>query len=284
MLFYLITMQNDYPQHTLTLANATLAYQDAGQSPTCLLLVHGSLCDFRFWRWQLPELCASLRVIAPSLPDYLSAASLSPGSRVPFSIEQHTTDLFALMDHLGVNHFAVLGHSRGGRIAAEMACRRPERVTHLLLADPGLGSVLPEDSMPALPYRDRALAAHERGETDAALEIFIDGVSGAGTWKRMVSWFKSMTRDQADTLPLIIREPLYELNPSSINEYGLPVTLIGGSNSPAPFPAIMDALEQQFWHVSRHTLTPASHGLNLALPHAFNQVILQALGKKPSLP
>src|SRR5690606_35382639 len=258
--------------------------QDAGQSPTCLLLVHGSLCDFRFWRWQLPELCASLRVIAPSLPDYLSATSLSPGSRVPFSIEQHTTDLFALMDHLGVNHFAVLEHSRGGRIAAEMACRRPERVTQLLLADPGLGSVLPEDSMPALPYRDRALAAHERGETDAALEIFIDGVSGAGTWKRMVSWFKAMTREQADTLPLIIREPLYELNPSRINEYGIPVTLMGGSDSPAPFPAILDALQQQFSHVTRHTLTPASHGLNLALPHAFNQIILQELVPKAPAP
>ncbi|HBP31801.1 MAG: alpha/beta fold hydrolase [Advenella sp.] len=272
-----MTMQNEYPQHTLTLANTAIAYQDVGHASTCLLLVHGSLCDFRFWRWQLPDLSVALRVIAPSLPGYPPASPMLSDAGAHFSIDQHTTDLFALMDHLGINHFAVLGHSRGARVAVEMACRRPDRVTHLLLADPGLGSVLPEDSMPALPYRDLALAAHERGDTDAALEIFIDGVSGAGTWKRMVSWFKAMTREQATTLPLIIREPLYELNPSQINEYGIPVTLIGGSDSPAPFPAILDALQQQFRHVTRHTLTPASHGLNLALPHAFNQIILQEL-------
>ncbi|HLU01734.1 MAG TPA: alpha/beta hydrolase [Advenella sp.] len=279
-----MTMQNDYPQHTLTLANTAVTYQDAGQSATCLLLVHGSLCDFRFWRWQLPDLSADLRVIAPGLPGYTPTSPTQSNADALFSIDQHTTDLFALMDHLGINHFAVLGHSRGGRVAAEMACRRPDRVTHLLLADPGLGSVLPEDSMPALPYRDRALAAYEQGDTDAALEIFIDGVSGAGTWKRMVSWFKAMTREQADTLPLIIREPLYELNPSRINEYGIPVTLMGGSDSPAPFPAILDALQQQFSHVTRHTLTPASHGLNLALPHAFNQIILQELVPKAPAP
>ncbi|AHG65065.1 alpha/beta hydrolase fold domain-containing protein [Advenella mimigardefordensis DPN7] len=272
-----MTMQNDYPQHTLALATAPMTYQDVGESPTCLLLVHGSLCDSRFWRWQLPDLSAAVRVVAPSLPAYIPAPSAPSGADAQFSISQHTTDMFALMDHLGINHFAVLGHSRGGRIAAEMACRRPDRVTHLLLADPGLGSVLPEDSMPALPYRDLALAAYEQGNTDAALEIFIDGVSGAGTWKRMVSWFKAMTRDQAGTLPLIIREPLYELNPSRINEYGIPVTLIGGSDSPPPFPAIIEALQHQFDHFKSHTLTPASHGLNLALPHAFNQIVIQEL-------
>lgn len=270
-------MHNDYPQHTLNLDNSTVAYQDAGQAPACLLLVHGSLCDFRFWRWQLPDLATSLRVIAPGLPTYAPVSPRAGAEASHFSIARHTADLFSLMEHLGIDHFAVLGHSRGGRIAAEMATQRPDRVTHLLLADPGLGSVLSEDSMPALPYRDQALAAYERGETDAALEIFIDGVSGTGTWKRMVSWFKVMTRDQAATLPLIIREPLYELNPARINEYGIPVTLIGGSNSPPPFPLILDALEQQFSHVSRHTLSPASHGLNLALPHAFNQIILQTL-------
>ena len=274
-----MTMHNDYPQHTLNLDRTALTFQDAGQSPACLLLVHGSLCDFRFWRWQLPDLSASLRVIAPGLPAYDAAAPQSSDNAAHFSIVQHATDMFTLMDHLGIDHFAVLGHSRGGRIATEMATRRPDRVTHVLLADPGLGSVLPEDSMPALPYRDQALAAYDSGDTDGALEIFIDGVSGAGTWKRMVSWFKTMTREQAATLPLIIREPLYELNPARMNEYGIPVTLIGGSDSPAPFPAILDALEQQFKHATRHTLTPASHGLNLALPHAFNQIILRALGR-----
>ncbi len=277
-------MQNEFPLHTLNLGKTTLAYQDVGQAPVCLLLVHGSLCDFRFWRWQLPDLSGSLRVIAPALPSYQPASSLIPADSRQFSVAQHTADLFGLMDQLRIEHFAVLGHSRGGRIAAEMATQRPDRVTHLLLADPGLGSVLPEDSMPALPYRDIALAAYERGDIDSALEIFIDGVSGKGTWNRMVSWFKTMTREQADTLPLIIREPLYELNPSRINQYGVPVTLIGGSNSPVPFPQILDALETQFTQVKRHTLTPASHGLNLALPHAFNDVVLQALGMASGKP
>ena len=276
-------MKTDFPIQTLNLQHTSLAYQDEGTSPACLLLVHGSLCDYRFWRWQLPALSAELRVIAPALPGYASLPSAASGTAALFSIAQHTRDLFSLMDYLGIDHFAVLGHSRGGRIAAEMAMQRPDRVTHVLLADPGLNSVLPEDTMPALPYRDIALAAYEQGQTEAALEVFIDGVSGAGTWKRMVSWFKTMTRDQAATLPSLIREPLYEFNPSQINQYGIPVTLIGGSDSPPPFPAILDILEQQFTQVSRHTLAPASHGLNLALPHAFNDLILQQLTRPASV-
>lgn len=272
-------MKTDFPLQTLNLQHASLTYQDEGKSPACLLLIHGSLCDYRFWRWQVPALSAALRVIAPALPGYQFPAPAAAEASTQFSIAQHTRDLFSLMDYLGIDHFAVLGHSRGGRVAAEMAMQRPDRVTHVLLADPGLNSVLSEDNMPALPYRDVALAAYEQGQTEAALEIFIDGVSGEGTWKRMVSWFKAMTRDQAATLPSLIREPLYEFNPSQINQYGIPVTLIGGSDSPAPFPAILDILEQQFTQVSRHTLTPASHGLNLALPHAFNDLILQQLAR-----
>ena len=44
----------------------------------------------------------------------------------------HTLEL---IDALGLDRFALVGHSVGGWIAAELAVRHPERVTKLVLID-----------------------------------------------------------------------------------------------------------------------------------------------------
>lgn len=46
-----------------------LVYQDLGEG-TPVLLVHGSLCDYRYWQWQLRSLGERHRLIVPSLRHY----------------------------------------------------------------------------------------------------------------------------------------------------------------------------------------------------------------------
>ncbi len=46
-----------------------LVYQDLGEG-TPVLLVHGSLCDYRYWQWQLRSLGEHHRLIVPSLRHY----------------------------------------------------------------------------------------------------------------------------------------------------------------------------------------------------------------------
>jgi lipase len=56
----------------------------------------------------------------------------------PWSATQHVDDLVETADALGVETATWVGHSFGGRLAAAVAARAPERVDRLVLIDPGL--------------------------------------------------------------------------------------------------------------------------------------------------
>lgn len=56
----------------------------------------------------------------------------------PWDFETHVADLLAGMRALGVERCAWVGHSFGGRVALEVAARRPEHVERLALLDPAL--------------------------------------------------------------------------------------------------------------------------------------------------
>jgi lipase len=60
------------------------------------------------------------------------------GREPPWSIATHVDDLLETLDGLGVARAAWVGHSFGGRLAAELASRAPERATRLALLDPGI--------------------------------------------------------------------------------------------------------------------------------------------------
>lgn len=49
------------------------------------------------------------------------------------SLEARVADLQAVIDHAGLERFALLGMSQGGSVAVAYSARHPERVTHLIL-------------------------------------------------------------------------------------------------------------------------------------------------------
>jgi pimeloyl-ACP methyl ester carboxylesterase len=57
----------------------------------------------------------------------------------------------------------------------------------------------------------------------------------------------------------------------------MPVLLIGGALSPAPYPATLDRLQALLPQAQRVKIAGSSHGMNLGNPRAFNQAILDFL-------
>lgn len=253
----------------ILLGQTPYAYVDEGEGDV-LLLIHGSLCDYRYWKWQVPELAQHFRVIAPSLRHY---APIPLESTKGFSSRQHAQDMADLLDWLNIDRAHVLGHSRGAAVALDMALHHPNKVHSLLLADPGVRN--PDQLHDSVEFKKEALRLIQAGQMDEGLTLFIDSVSGAGTFKRMVRWFKDMVRDNAHTLFLQRFEPPFLIDQSLARLDYLPITLIGGSDSPAPFPDINRALAQLWQQAHSFTLSPASHGMNLALPHEFNRIIVE---------
>src|SRR4051794_1108395 len=91
-----------------------MGYTEHGEG-TPLLLIHGSLCDLRFWSQQMEPLGQQRRVIAPSLRHYWPAQWNGGGN--DFTIHQHVEDVAAFIAALGAGPVDLLGHSRGGHVA-----------------------------------------------------------------------------------------------------------------------------------------------------------------------
>jgi magnesium chelatase accessory protein len=111
-----------------------------GEGPP-LLLLHGFGANAFAFRRIVPILSDEFSLIAPDLPGF------GGSERDPHA--DHSYDALArlqldLLDRLGIERVAVLGHSIGAAIALRMAARAPNRLTALVLAGgPGRPATVP---------------------------------------------------------------------------------------------------------------------------------------------
>lgn len=109
---------------------ARLYYYAAGTrgSGDPVVLIHGFPTCGHLWTDVVPELPAGHRVI---VLDLLGFGRSDPPGQHPVSVRAHADRVVGLLDLLGVNHAAVVGHDVGGAIALTMAARHPLRVSRL---------------------------------------------------------------------------------------------------------------------------------------------------------
>lgn len=116
---------------TISLRGITLGFDDVGDGPNVLLLVHGHPFNRSMWRPQLRGLHPpAWRIIAPDLRGY-GESTVVPGVT---TFDTFVEDLAALLDDLAIDRVVVGGLSMGGQIAMHFCLRYPARVRGLLLA------------------------------------------------------------------------------------------------------------------------------------------------------
>lgn len=109
-----------------------ISYVDVGDGPTILLL-HGLGHSTHGWRKVMGPLAeAGYRVMAVDLPGF--GYSDKPGD---YSLEHYVDFVRNWLDLHAIATAAVVGNSMGGAIATAVAGLAPERVSALVLADPG---------------------------------------------------------------------------------------------------------------------------------------------------
>ncbi|MBA3416015.1 MAG: alpha/beta fold hydrolase, partial [Chloroflexia bacterium] len=111
----------------IEIGGAGIAYRVVGAGPP-VVLVHGLAGSGRWWERNVGPLSARFQVFVVDLPGF-------GGNRVgaPFALVETPALLAAWLDRLGLGRVAVVGHSMGGRVAAELAADAPERVARLVL-------------------------------------------------------------------------------------------------------------------------------------------------------
>lgn len=124
-----------YPTHHQILPSGyRMSYVQEGQPDRpALLLLHGLPSNKRIWHSTIAHLADDFFCIAP---DLLGLGESEKTPSASYTIVAHAEAVLALMDSLGIDTFAVLGHSMGSQIAMLIAARlAPARVTRLVSVD-----------------------------------------------------------------------------------------------------------------------------------------------------
>jgi pimeloyl-ACP methyl ester carboxylesterase len=131
-------------------AGATLAtYETGSDAPGApvVLLLHGlGHWTDAAWGRLVPQLDPALRCVAFDLPGF--GASDKPNAAFDLAYFRRVLD--DVVAALGLQRFALIGHSLGGFIAADYAGAHPGRVTHLALIAPAAFARTPRHLVYAL--------------------------------------------------------------------------------------------------------------------------------------
>jgi pimeloyl-ACP methyl ester carboxylesterase len=256
-----------------------MAYVELGEGAP-IVLIHGSLCDFRVWSPVLGLLSRRHRVIAPSLRHFFPEHW--DGSGGDFTIARHVGDVIGFIEGLGVGPADLLGHSRGGHIAFRVAQQRPELLRKLVLAEPGGdldASLAPGAPLP--PLRGHVAAAAEKiaaGDIEGGLSYFLDAVEGAGTWRALPAAAKQELRDNARTLLGQRDERRQPYSRADAEAIRAPTLLVGGADTKGSLPIILRALADHIPGARVATIPRATHPMFEQNPVGFCAAVLDFLG------
>jgi esterase len=255
-----------------------MAYRESG-SGTPLVLVHGSLNDYRYWNLQIAVFAAHHRVIAVSLRHYFPEPWGGRGE--DFSILQHADDVAEFVRALDLGPVHLLGHSRGGAVVLNVAARHPEVIRTLILADAsGLEALLtdtPESRALAaegLQLRERLAADLAKGDREAAIRTYVEELSGPGRWQQFSPDLKSILLDNAATA--IRPEGMPLLSYEAIRKFRFPILRLTGERSPKRYGEMFRAMRGCLSGSVGEpiVIANAAHGMNRENPQAFNAAVL----------
>jgi len=101
-----------------------------------LLLLHGHPQTHAIWHRVAPALAERFTVVAVDLRGYGdSGRPAVDAEHVVYSKREMALDALAAMRHHGFEHFGVLAHDRGARVAHRLAADHPDAVERMLLLD-----------------------------------------------------------------------------------------------------------------------------------------------------
>lgn len=119
-------------RHELDLDGRRLSYLDFGGTGRPLLALHGHLDQGLMWSTLARRLAPGWRIIAPDQRGHGASDRAADYSRAGY-----INDLIALREHLDLGPMPVLGHSLGGLNAYQLAARRPDLVSALIMVEIG---------------------------------------------------------------------------------------------------------------------------------------------------
>lgn len=268
-------------------AGTQVAFRVVGQGPP-LLLIHGFPAHGLSYRNVIGDL---QREYACVVVDLVGAGESIWNDDTDFSLPAHARRLKALMQYLGHERYAVVGHDSGGSVARHLALLAPRRVARLAI----INSEIPGHRPPWIPLYQRLLALP--GSADVIRVLFrlpffrrsSAGLGGCFWDKRLINdVFHELfvrpiaaERRRASGICRYLAALDWQENDEFAvrhREIACPVCLIWGADDPT-FPLIRAReLAQQFPHcVGLHVIERAKLFVHEERPDEVNAALLPFL-------
>lgn len=213
-------------------AHGQIHYRTAGKGRPVLLL-HQTPRSSDEYRDVIPILARDLRVIAMDTIGY--GDSYKPAK--PCSIEDYGAGAVSLLDGLGIDRTAVVGHHTGAVIAIELAASHGSRVERLVLS--------------ASPYVDAAERERRKARPLGVdhVELRPDGAHLVELWRGRLPFYP---KDRPDLLSRLVLDALkagekveeghlacaaYRME-DKLGKIRCPTLLVCGTDDPFSFPAM----------------------------------------------
>jgi non-heme chloroperoxidase len=270
---------------TIQVNGTELAYVEQGQGHP-LVMVHGSLSDYRSWDRQMEPFAQQYRAIAYSRRYH--HPNPCGGYELDYSPMLHADDLAAFISALGLGRAHILGDSYGAYTVLFCAAHHPELVQTLVLGEPPILPLL-ESSAEGRALRASFLGgawepagqALQKGAFEQGMRVFVDGVSETGAFDQIPLADRAAMLDNALEMKAETASPgaFPAFSCEDARRIMAPALLLTGERSPRMFHLITDELARCLPNCQRVQIADAGHAIHSWNPLAYNETVLAFLGR-----
>jgi pimeloyl-ACP methyl ester carboxylesterase len=251
---------------------ARIWYQDSGGNGVPVVFLHAGSGSMRMWekQWQ-PFTAAGFRMIAYDRRN-VGRTELDPAGPQPGT---GADDLVALMDHLGIDRFHVVGTAAGGIVTLDAALAHAKRIRSIVVANTTGGVQDPEylamtrRTRPSPQFASLPVEFREIGPSYRA-----GNPEGTARWLEL----EHMTRPPADMRG---KPPTFRnrLTFALLEKITVPTFLITGDADLYTPPSVLRMFSARIKHAESMVFPEVGHSAYWEQPEMFNKAVIEFLRK-----